>query len=133
MYCRDCNYFKIIQEPLRVFDGIYDAGVAECKLYNKQVDFLNKGKLKRLTCIKEEETGKAVTYEDLLLEAKRIKEARNNIGTGATYVTDLTPCNFCVYNPPSSGDGKPCTMCPAQAIDQSKVGRWIRVDKEGTK
>ena len=22
-------------------------------------------------------------------------------------------CTFCVYNPPSSGDGKPCTACPA--------------------
>lgn len=26
-----------------------------------------------------------------------------------------TPCDMCRYNPPSSGDGKPCTMCPAHA------------------
>jgi len=24
-----------------------------------------------------------------------------------------SPCDLCRYNPPSSGDGKPCTMCPA--------------------
>lgn len=24
-----------------------------------------------------------------------------------------TPCELCRYNPPSSSDGKPCTMCPA--------------------
>ena len=23
------------------------------------------------------------------------------------------PCDLCVYNPPSSLDGKPCTFCPA--------------------
>lgn len=26
---------------------------------------------------------------------------------------NLTPCDLCAYNPPSSGDGKPCCMCPA--------------------
>ena len=25
-----------------------------------------------------------------------------------------SPCDVCRYNPPSSGDGKPCTMCPAE-------------------
>lgn len=25
----------------------------------------------------------------------------------------LSPCDVCAYNPPSSGDGKPCSMCPA--------------------
>lgn len=31
----------------------------------------------------------------------------------------LTLCDVCAYNPPSSGDGKPCTMCPASArIDE---------------
>lgn len=24
-----------------------------------------------------------------------------------------SPCDVCMYNPPSSTDGKPCTMCPA--------------------
>jgi hypothetical protein len=30
-----------------------------------------------------------------------------------------TPCDLCLYNPPSSGDGKPCTMCPASALPES--------------
>ena len=29
------------------------------------------------------------------------------------------PCDVCMYNPPSSTDGKPCTMCPATA-----KGEW---------
>ena len=29
--------------------------------------------------------------------------------------SELTPCDVCQYNPPSSGDGKPCSICPAQA------------------
>lgn len=28
---------------------------------------------------------------------------------------EAEPCTLCVYNPPSSCDGKPCTMCPAVA------------------
>ena len=27
----------------------------------------------------------------------------------------ISPCAFCRFNPPSSGDGKPCCMCPAEA------------------
>ena len=29
--------------------------------------------------------------------------------------SELTPCDLCKFNPPTSGDGKPCFMCPAQA------------------
>lgn len=25
-----------------------------------------------------------------------------------------SPCDLCRHNPPSSADGKPCTMCPAE-------------------
>lgn len=28
----------------------------------------------------------------------------------------ISPCTFCVFNPPSSGDGKPYCMCPAVAV-----------------
>lgn len=31
-----------------------------------------------------------------------------NAATGARM-----PCDLCAYGPPSSTDGKPCTMCPA--------------------
>lgn len=29
-----------------------------------------------------------------------------------------SPCDVCRYNPPSSTDGKPCTMCPAESEDK---------------
>ena len=29
-----------------------------------------------------------------------------------------TPCDLCLYNPPSSGDRKPCTMCPASSLPE---------------
>ena len=28
-----------------------------------------------------------------------------------------SPCDLCRYNPPSSTDGKPCSMCPAEGRD----------------
>lgn len=36
----------------------------------------------------------------------------------------ISPCTFCRFNPPSSGDGKPCCMCPA---DRSTGGdeEWL--------
>ena len=33
-----------------------------------------------------------------------------------------TPCDLCLYNPPSSGDGKPCTMCPASSLPEPPKG-----------
>lgn len=27
-----------------------------------------------------------------------------------------SPCSLCLHNPPSSADGKPCSMCPACAV-----------------
>lgn len=29
--------------------------------------------------------------------------------------SELTPCDLCEFNPMSSGDGKPCSICPAKA------------------
>lgn len=31
-----------------------------------------------------------------------------------------SPCDVCKFNPPSSCDGKPCTMCPAEATERFK-------------
>ena len=28
--------------------------------------------------------------------------------------SELTPCDVCKFNPPTSGDNKPCLICPAQ-------------------
>lgn len=39
----------------------------------------------------------------LAITALREQEALENDGV----------CGLCAYNPPSSGDGKPCSYCPA--------------------
>ncbi len=31
-------------------------------------------------------------------------------------IKHLSPCDVCKYSPPSSFDGKPCTVCPATPI-----------------
>ena len=31
-------------------------------------------------------------------------------------------CDLCAYNPPSSGDGKPCCMCPATTSEHINEG-----------
>lgn len=33
---------------------------------------------------------------------------------------DEGPCGLCRYKPPSSCDGKPCTMCPAEAAQREE-------------
>lgn len=35
--------------------------------------------------------------------------------TALVKTRDEGPCGLCRYSPPSSCDGKPCTMCPAEA------------------
>lgn len=58
MLCRDCEHFKIIQQPLKVGRDVYDCGVAECKKHNLIVEFTHKGKFKWLSCIEDEQRGK---------------------------------------------------------------------------
>lgn len=43
------------------------------------------------------------------------KEAEALYNAGYRKQSDLTPCDVCRFNPPSSADGKPCSVCPAQA------------------
>lgn len=38
----------------------------------------------------------------------------------------LTPCTFCQFNPPSSSDGKPCCMCPAEAALRREQDEQIK-------
>lgn len=49
----------------------------------------------------------------------RLRELAQADREGRVVVLDerKSPCDLCVYNPPSSLDGKPCTMCPAAAKD----------------
>ena len=32
----------------------------------------------------------------------------------------LMPCDVCMYNPPSSMDGKPCCICPASPPERQE-------------
>ncbi len=52
------------------------------------------------------------TYEDAALRAQAEAEKHE----------PLTICDFCIYDPPSSLDGKPCCMCPAEAKRKPEEG-----------
>lgn len=66
--------------------------------------------------------------ERLALEAQMVDECEENtirsciaavkmVPTLTQPKESLCPCDFCVYNPPSSFDGKPCACCPAEKGD----------------
>lgn len=60
------------------------------------------------------ETG--FTDEDLKNLIREMKEMRFMEKAGnseAAEQINLTPCDVCLFNPPSSADGKPCGYCPA--------------------
>ena len=49
-------------------------------------------------------------YEDTALSPEEVLELlRRNLQA----VKPVGPCDLCIYNPPSSFDGKPCSLCPA--------------------
>lgn len=44
--CKDCEHFKIMQQPIKGFDW----GMAECTKYDLVVDFADRRKFKWLSC-----------------------------------------------------------------------------------
>ena len=44
-----------------------------------------------------------------------MKFAQTFYNAGYCRQSDLSPCDCCSFNPPSSFGGKPCCACPAQA------------------
>lgn len=53
MNCKDCEHFKIIQEPLHYRKGIYfDLGKARCTKHDIYADYTQIGKLK---CVEDKE------------------------------------------------------------------------------
>lgn len=69
---------------------------------------------------------KMISIDDLIeyCDNERTAYKANNCGAACTalrrvakfakeYAVEAEPCTFCVYKPPSSCDGKPCTICPA--------------------
>lgn len=55
------------------------------------------------------------TLHFLKLQTGRIGNEAMDMGISALRAQQehTIPCDLCGYNPPSSFDGKPCTMCPA--------------------
>lgn len=49
--CKDCEHFKILQEPIRGFDG----GIAQCTKHNLSVEFLNHRKFDWLSCVEDKD------------------------------------------------------------------------------
>lgn len=103
----ECGYYL-------VGDGIYsDCGTPE-KFRGDEVDRLAAYEDTGL----EPEDFKRTFTEDALLKLTgqllgvtpdRLRELAQADKEG------ISPCTFCRFNPPSSGDGKPCCMCPAEA------------------
>ena len=54
--CKDCEHFKIIQQPLIVGGECWDFGKAICSKHNLETDFRNQSKFKTLECIDKEAT-----------------------------------------------------------------------------
>ena len=51
--------------------------------------------------------GEELTVQEI---CKRLERAETR---AEKKIKQLTPCDRCTYDPPSSGDGKPCSFCPA--------------------
>ena len=49
MKCKDCQYFKILQMPIKG----WDLGMAECRKHNMVVDFASMRKVNTLECVEE--------------------------------------------------------------------------------
>ena len=70
---------------------------------------------------------RAIDANELMVEiqvcswdSEQDKERAEDLVLGMPTLTPpnepLTPCDLCRYNPPSSFGGKPCCMCPAEAM-----------------
>ena len=53
MKCAECQFFKIVQEPLRYGGAIWDWGMARCEKHDMVVDFKDRRKINKLTCVEE--------------------------------------------------------------------------------
>ena len=49
--CINCEYFKIVYEPLGKCKSAWDLGMVECRKYHKTADFITRAELSRLRCV----------------------------------------------------------------------------------
>ena len=57
--------------------------------------------------------GEFMDGSDTAYTSREIGEFIEDMPTLTPPNEPLTPCDMCMFSPPSSGDGKPCCMCPA--------------------
>lgn len=66
-----------------------------------------------------------MTREEAIMELKRFSGTTTlrlsanfweALNTAIKALEQTSPCDLCRYNPPSSGDSKPCSMCPACSV-----------------
>ena len=62
----------------------------------------------------------AILYVMMNKLIKKIDELLGHINVMEKIPTQdpISPCDVCKYNPPSSTDGKPCTMCLAEGREE---------------
>lgn len=70
--------------------------------------------------IQEDNKGINKTSEEILQVAKEVNDDNKKIVAHCKHLKSeleklKTPCDLCKFNPPTSSDGSPCSMCPAQA------------------
>ena len=63
----------------------------------------------------EEQAGTILVENPLLTEYVKLGPTARLRELAQADKEGITPCTFCRFNPPSSCDGKPCSMCPAEA------------------
>lgn len=85
--------FDLLEYQKRVIADL----TAENKALKEQIDALNN------LHIKIQYHNEELTVQEL---CERLERAENRHKF-------KSPCDLCGYNPPSSGDGKPCSFCPA--------------------
>ena len=83
-----------------------------CPDYNTcDVNNMTRGEVKALHCVKYL-LDRGIPFEDIV----KIQIAGHLYEQGYRKQSELTPCDVCKFNPPSSTDGKPCSVCPAQEM-----------------
>lgn len=55
MQCTKCEYFKVVQNPLKGEKGLMDTGMARCTKHDLVVDFVSTQHINRLTCVEDKE------------------------------------------------------------------------------
>lgn len=85
--------FDLLEYQKRVINDL----TAENKALKEQIDALSN------LHVKIQYHNKELTVQEI---CERLERTENRLKF-------MSPCDLCGYNPPSSGDGKPCSFCPA--------------------